>query len=645
MVLNWQIRKATDMSVSPLFFTVFMARSGSKLLRSLLNQHPEINDLGECYHDRKKNFGDDADFAASLEEIAERAPTIKGVQFRYPRHFIEFPEVVDFMEAHSERLKIVMLKRRNKFKGALSQQNSERLKKTTGKAHLFKTSKESLDPLKLDVARAMTETIDRERLDEQRMVWAAERFETLEVFYEDLVSEQKETVDGIIKFLGLAPLAGELSESDLVKVTPTKIGDAIQNPQELRDAVSRAGLAPLIDLSPDYFINSVAQGIGENPWVRHTRRNRKVWEGGLTLSGGQKFTLSAERLPVKTNTIFLEQVYAPSEGQSYSIGQSGAEIIIFEPSGKTTSRIDIGTEVRKCFTSASGHHLLQENSGDIHRYDPSWQFVGTAKTGQFPWHASCSIGQSPGSGVIIWAEYPYAADEIKVWRSEDDGCTWSVCFVEMGAGEDPKGGNIRHFHTVQPCSTYEGRWYLSSGDTRDQCRVWVSDDDGLSWRELSELSYEGDLPEALNILDRKKLLRFAGYIQLTDRIIWVTDDALNGLGARLCWILKDDLSTVHVAPDSCGSNEYRSIVKVSDEIGIAISEAKLQLDAATVAIINLKQCRIEGVLPIINQRKTKSNFTNGIAAQFALNDGTFYTQSDNIVLSPSSKITKWQAAT
>ena len=235
--------------LKPLFVTLFMARSGSKFLRSLLNQHPDIQDFGEFFHDRHRKFPQEGDLFAGLGQILLTQQPVRGIQFRYPRHFTETPEFPALLEACPKAVKVLLLKRRNKLKGAISQQNSERLKRDTGKAHLFRDSGDvRLGKLELDIPRALDEASQRDRLDSEYKTWAENRFDTLEVFYEDLVADRTTVVNDICHFLGLRPFKPEsLRESTLVKVTSDTLSDAIANHDALVPAARARGMERWLD--------------------------------------------------------------------------------------------------------------------------------------------------------------------------------------------------------------------------------------------------------------------------------------------------------------------------------------------------------------------------------------------------------------
>lgn len=60
----------------------------------------------------------------------------------------------------------------------------------------------------------------------------------------------------------------------------------------------------------------------------------------------------------------------------------------------------------------------------------------------------------------------------------DGGRSWVKVFEKSWR-------EIRHFHGVAADPHQAGRWYLSSGDKPHECRVWCSDDDGLTWNEAT----------------------------------------------------------------------------------------------------------------------------------------------------------------
>ncbi len=620
--------------LKPLFITVFMARSGSKFLRSLLNQHPDISDFGECFHDRPMNFREDGALFAKLGEILLTPGLLKGIQFRYPRHFREFPEIPELITQHPGGVKCLFLKRRNKLKGAISQQNSERLKKCTGTAHMFRDSNPDLrQKLVLDFHRAIKEAHERAHLDDEYLAWARSYFKTHVIYYEDLVSAEERVVNEICQFLGVNPFKpGFLKESPLVKVTADNLEDAIENYDELVQAVHQSG-----DLAWLGECNSAASVTLTAP-----KSERVLFTETASLVTGGSLTITAYRLPLKTNTRFVEQYEPIGTGTPVVLAAQNNAILESRDFGKTWKRHEIGRPAEKVFTTKLGHHLLQSATGTVHVFDASWRPVTQTDTGDYSWHGTWSIDQCPKTGTIIWCEYPYCAATVRVWRSVDGGRSWQSCLTETGHETDPKQGRIRHFHLVQKCTSFTGRWYLGSGDTAEQSRFWVSEDDGKTWSEVVLKAITG--PGAADIPERLwgKVFRFTAMLQAEGQLVWATDDTFSGVGAKVCIMDKSALGFVEVCEGNCGPNEIRNLIRIDDRFALAVSEAKLRPEAATLALIDVRTGEVEARVDLPNMRGKKSNLMNGLSARSATLRGQFFARSDNVALYPAPMTTLWQ---
>ncbi|VVS92356.1 hypothetical protein [Desulfoluna spongiiphila] len=645
-----------------LFMITFMARSGSKFLRSLLNQHPQINDHGEIFHDRSKMSEERNDLLRLFSKITLDPHPVPGFQFRYPRHYKEFPEVKDALLSCRNSINVVLLQRKSKIKGAVSQQNAEKIKKSTGKAHLFKGSSfADYNKLILDVPRAIRETLQREQLDNEYYEWASKHFSTLLLNYEDLCVNTEFEIARVCEFTGLMPLKpGNLKQSDLVKITSDNLKEAIQNYDELYDELDRIQRLDLIgvgeqsDSVPDHF--SAANKFKDSkltPSLVKRWITDKIGNASLRTQSNKEFEVHAERplknqkialevhtLSVKTGTRFLEHVTSLTNANNdqYVVCMQEDTIIIVNQHGKVYKKIEVGQTYQKCFTMNNGIHLLQKSEGTVYRYDKDWKHMDTTECGKFPWHGSWSIDQNQVSGTVIWAEYPYAADQVKVWRSINSGKSWDTCFVQNGGGQDPHGGEIRHFHVVQKCSTYSNRWYLSSGDTESQTRFWVSDDDGVSWAavKIANVINGDNIPQKL----LPRLHRFTSLIQTDSHLYFPTDDTFKGRGACVCKIPKDKLDSIEILTGACGKNEIRNFIRLTKDLGLVVSESKLDRKAANLTLVDFGSDEVLELPSLPNTNKAKSNFMNSLSSKNA-QDNIFFSYSDNQILRPSKMTLRW----
>lgn len=150
------------------------------------------------------------------------------------------------------------------------------------------------------------------------------------------------------------------------------------------------------------------------------------------------------------------------------------------------------------FTAASGARIAWDPvARRIRRLDAQWKETPIQCLADCPWLGSQSIGQH--GNVLLFAEYwvDPARPQGFVWRSVDDGLTWDKVFSMLAAAAPvPEEQRIHHFHTLQPDPFAPGHWYLSSGDVGRENRVWRSADDGVTWSEVTDLSPEGtELPQ------------------------------------------------------------------------------------------------------------------------------------------------------
>lgn len=363
----------------------------------------------------------------------------------------------------------------------------------------------------------------------------------------------------------------------------------------------------------------------------------EVYSEQFSLGSENEISIKIEKFALKTNTRFLEDVQIGSERQIISSVADG--VLVSSDNGKTWLEHRLEKDFKKCFTTLSGIHLLQNTNGTTFRYDSKWNFMDKVEVGDFPWHGSWSVSQNPKTGVIIWCEYPYSSERVCVWRSTNEGKTWDMCFEQNGHVSNPKAGDIRHFHLVQCCSTFDGRWYLASGDTEDQSKLWCSEDDGITW-EKQEIGVIHDKPDSIKANLAGRFHRFTSMLQTETEIIFPTDDTFKGSGARICSIPKDNLSEIYVFDGSCGFNEMRNFIKIDNSYAIAISESKLDRSGVDVSIVDLLNKRVAKAFQIKNKEGVKTNFANSISSKVAINN-QFYTLGDNCIFKPAPMTLRW----
>jgi hypothetical protein len=155
-----------------------------------------------------------------------------------------------------------------------------------------------------------------------------------------------------------------------------------------------------------------------------------------------------------------------------------------------------------------------------------------------------------------------------LFRSRDRGQSWETVLT---CSPD----EIRHFHTVIADPYKAGRWWASSGDLPRECEVWRSEDDGTSWTKMTNSAVDVALHPKFGFR-RQSVHRCTAMVATQDQLIWGVDDWLGSpkdyadgdvayghrVGARLCVSPRTKPLQPRVI-GFCG-NPVRSIIDVGE---------------------------------------------------------------------------------
>ncbi|HEY6654291.1 MAG TPA: hypothetical protein VI028_09210 [Solirubrobacterales bacterium] len=325
-----------------------------------------------------------------------------------------------------------------------------------------------------------------------------------------------------------------------------------------------------------------------------------------------------------------------------------------------------GLNTRSCFTTSHGTHLLhaladQGQSPVLLRFSRDWTLLDRQELARSSWHARGAIGER--NGVIMFAEYPDNVNKYRigrgeelgpddeppmssrVYRSTDDGETWSISF-------EKDWPEIRHFHTLVPDPYETSVWWLSSGDRQNECRVWRSPDDGMSWREATNPEPDVDLGPYQRMA--QACHRQTDVFITKDELFWGADDWLGGASGELEDLLARRTGARFFAspkgerldPRVVGwaGNPVRTLTDVGEAL-IATTEAKhvSRIGNPQVFLISKTDFDLSTELfrPAIF-RDDGSGFTYSRASRAAL-DGVFYShRSEKDVFDRPGGILRWQ---
>lgn len=329
--------------------------------------------------------------------------------------------------------------------------------------------------------------------------------------------------------------------------------------------------------------------------------------------------------------------------------------------------LDGGEPVEHAFVTASGAKLTATfataNEGEaetrvvVRRYDADWKPAGEPLVTRSAWHGSCAIGEA--DGVILFAEYPVNrgkygnADKLplpdqlvsdpRVFRSRDDGRTWEVCFQASAE-------TVRHLHTVTPDPTRPHRWWLTSGDRASEVFVWLSDDDGDSWTDITADELATPLHPACK---PRAAQRLTDQVFHDGWVIWGADDWLGNVGdwangdhppvGSRVFKARADGPWVPEEIGFCGP-PIRSIVDVGPA-WIFISEAKAKgvtLRPETFLVFKDDLSRVHRFVQIDNWAEASTGFTYSRASRKAL-DGVFFSfRGVRDVFARGPRLLRWE---
>lgn len=241
------MNKESEMSKK--YVVIFQGRSGSKYLHELMSLHSEIEAYTEVFHERKKRYNSSSQVMRKLDSLF--SDKVSGFQFRFPRHFNEFPEVVKWMEENSHDLKVIFLHRDNKLKAAISQENVKSLKEEYGRPHLRRNDERSSKKITVDVEQVVDQTLRREVLHKKYSRWVKSKFDHLFISYEDLCDDRERELERLLEFFDLPKdkylqVLGDY-ESNLVKAVSNHISDAVDNYDELVEKCREAGVEKYLE--------------------------------------------------------------------------------------------------------------------------------------------------------------------------------------------------------------------------------------------------------------------------------------------------------------------------------------------------------------------------------------------------------------
>lgn len=235
----------------------------------------------------------------------------------------------------------------------------------------------------------------------------------------------------------------------------------------------------------------------------------------------------------------------------------------------TSKKIDGMDTIRNAFTSSDGAIIIagtDEEDLTMNRISVinRGEVVSSEIVGLHGWHGTFAIDEN--EDCIMFSEYPnnvalspHNSPETcaHVRRSRDGGLTWEVVFTV----EYP---DIRHFHTCTAVPGTEGGWLITSGDEPGQSRFWLTEDNGDSWAEVTDLEAKVNTTPGCELLAHRTVVMHVD----DEQFIWATDDPVGDM---------DEFDSGHEIiewPNVEGAVGYRVVIRDYTDMEIV---AKVEL--------------------------------------------------------------------
>jgi LPS sulfotransferase NodH len=214
------------------FVILFVERSGSTYLATLLDCHPQIIALREKFADLRQEGKTPAEQMAWADAFLKPPLVGRARACGFKTKLIDIPDRGAFADLlRRRRCKIICLQRRNVVKGVISTINAKRLWEVTGAWNLLDEAKRMpafvVDPMKFGELLVQREQWDREIEEYARQL----ALPTLWLKYEDLLCDEPAMVAEIFAFLGVRPMT---LHGRTHKHTSDNLREAIRNFDALR---------------------------------------------------------------------------------------------------------------------------------------------------------------------------------------------------------------------------------------------------------------------------------------------------------------------------------------------------------------------------------------------------------------------------
>ncbi len=193
------------------FIIVCAPRTGSTMLRLMLNEHPDIICKGEIIVPHKIKRKKAIEFFE--KEVFHKNKT-SGFKFKYKQFFEQYPEVRDEI-IKSTDIKIIHMMRKNLIKRHISNKIAGR----TG-VNLVRKSSEKPEQVKIKINfNRLIKDIEKNEYEIKKIKKIFKNHEIFNIYYEDFYPEiDRQVLNNLQKFLGVESLDLKPLTKKLIKI-------------------------------------------------------------------------------------------------------------------------------------------------------------------------------------------------------------------------------------------------------------------------------------------------------------------------------------------------------------------------------------------------------------------------------------------
>ncbi len=227
------------------FLTLFVERSGSTYMATVLDSHPEVVALREELAVLRQKGGGGAEQLAWAREFWTPSLVGRTRARGFKTKVLDILDPQGFADLlHQHEVKIVTLRRRNTVKAAVSTINARRLHEKSGRWNLLDES-DRMPAFEVDMADFAAQ-LEMHRAWDQEVVDYAARLALpqLSLFYEDMLQDEQSFFSRIFDFLEVKP---KPVQGKTYKNTSDNLRDVVLNFDALREAYAGTPFAPMFD--------------------------------------------------------------------------------------------------------------------------------------------------------------------------------------------------------------------------------------------------------------------------------------------------------------------------------------------------------------------------------------------------------------